>query len=365
MLDRVAATRHHWSDGSSGKAGGVQYMVEGPLADPGVLDAVLGAGRYHLALDDGGLAGWLRGTVRPADADAVAVMDYYLAAHGLWPRATETGQAVDIWGVDIAGRRFDADQWPPRWRDIWIEAADEILSYRFERPAAQVLPWLNMIWARADSRLRARAAHRTAHSGFDRNHVRVHERQRSYSKYFTLEDYVLSHPRFDGGHSPLLTRAVFIAADAVTVLPYDPFRDRVLLIEQMRPAPLARGDRGTWLIECVAGRIEPGDTPESTARKETREEAGVELRSLHKVCEYYPSTGAFSEYLYAYVGLADLPDGTAQLAGVPTEGEDIRGHLMQRAELMDAIARGEIPVGPLILSAYWLDANRHLLSTAG
>lgn len=344
----------------------MQYLVEGPFADPAVLDAVLGMGGYVLEPRDSPAPNWPCGTLAlPAEAEEPFA--FYLEAHGLMaePGAESRQAALDLSRAVIAGRRFHGEMWTPRWREIWIDAVPEILSYRGDRPAAEVTLLLNMVWARADSRLRARDTPRVARSGFQSADVTIHEQSRAYAKYFTLEDYVYSHPHFDGGQSAKLPRAVFIAADAVTVLPYDPVRDRVLLIEQVRAAPLARGDRGVWLMETVAGRIEPGDTPEFTAFKETREEAGLELSSLHKVAEYYPSTGAFSEYLYAYIGIADLPDGVAQLGGVDTEGEDIRGHLMEREQMMAAIARGEMPVGPLILSAFWLHANRHLLGAAG
>ncbi len=52
---------------------------------------------------------------------------------------------------------------------------------------------------------------------------------------------------------------MFIAsADAVTVLPYDPVRDRVLLIEQYRFGVHMRGDPRPWVLEPVAGRIDAG-----------------------------------------------------------------------------------------------------------
>ncbi|MCB2157335.1 MAG: NUDIX domain-containing protein, partial [Rhodobacteraceae bacterium] len=45
-------------------------------------------------------------------------------------------------------------------------------------------------------------------------------------------------------------------------------RDRVLLIEQFRMGPYARGDAEPWLIEAIAGRVDPGETPEDAARRE-------------------------------------------------------------------------------------------------
>lgn len=64
-----------------------------------------------------------------------------------------------------------------------------------------------------------------------------------------------------------------------------------------------------------------------------------------------------NEYLYSYVALTDLPDGIAGLAGLDSEVEDIRAHLLPRAELAMMARRGELPNGPLALLVLWLEAE--------
>ncbi|WP_161555957.1 NUDIX domain-containing protein [Mangrovicoccus ximenensis] len=225
---------------------------------------------------------------------------------------------------------------------------------------------LPMILFRAASRAAAAAAPaKPLASGLGLKDVTLHERRRPYSNYFTVEELVYSHARFGGGTSEPVLRAVFMASDAVTVLPYDPVRDRVLVVEQVRAAPIARGDATAWILEPVAGRIEPGDSPETTARKEAREEAGLELGALHHVGDYYPSAGCFSEYIHSYIGIADLPDGAAGLGGLEEEGEDIRGHVMPREELVRRLRANEIPHAPLMVSAYWLELNLARLRSSG
>lgn len=180
----------------------------------------------------------------------------------------------------------------------------------------------------------------------------------AHAGFFAVNVHHLRHRRFDGGTSPWLTREVFVVGDAVTVLPYDPVRDRVLLIEQFRMGPFGRGDPFPWQLEAIAGRIDPGETPEDAARREAVEEAGLVLGHLEKVAEYYPTPGAVAEYLYSYVALCDLPDGVAGVFGAEAESEDIKGQLVDFAPLVEAVAGGEIGNAPLLLKVLWLQRER-------
>ncbi|MCB2136465.1 MAG: NUDIX domain-containing protein, partial [Rhodobacteraceae bacterium] len=179
-----------------------------------------------------------------------------------------------------------------------------------------------------------------------------------YANYFSVEEYDLQFRRFDGSMSTVVNRAIFLSGDAAVVLPYDPRRDRVLVIEQFRMGPFARGDNNPWLIEAVAGRVDGGETPEEAARREAMEEAGLELFDLIPAKHYYPSPAAMGEYLYTYVGLTDLPDDAAGIGGLPGEAEDIRAHILPFERLMSLVESGEIDNAPLILLAYWLDRHR-------
>ena len=209
---------------------------------------------------------------------------------------------------------------------------------------------------------RVRAARRTdAGLRQGTGDVIVQKVDQGFAGFFAVEVAQLAYRRFDGRMSPVIQREVFLSGDAVTVLPYDPQRDRVLVIEQMRMGPMGRGDPLPWQIEAIAGRIDPGESPEDCARREAVEEAGLKLGRLEKVGEYYPSPGAVSEYLYSYVAPCELADDVAGVFGEATEAEDIRGILLSFDELMEALARGDIANAPLMLTALWLQRERHRL----
>lgn len=253
------------------------------------------------------------------------------------------------------------EDWAGRWGPLATAAAEDIMKGYGHTPAARAFARYPQILIRADSRLRARAQPHDLRGTRSAGDVRPAERREPYAHYFSVEEYDLSWRRFDGSFGAPETRAVFLAGDAATVMPYDPVRDRVLLVEQFRPGPWARGDLQPWLLEPVAGRIDPGETPQSTAIREAREEAGVELGELIEVARYYSSPGGVGEFIFAYVAIADLPDGTARTAGLPEEGEDIRGHLLGFEELMALVASGESGNAPLVVSAWWLALNRERL----
>lgn len=257
------------------------------------------------------------------------------------------------------GDAWSLADWVRDWGELTLRATEEVMSYHGQLGAAEVAARFPMIRARAQSALTAaESGSGSVRSGLSRADVRLEERLRPYSKFFALDDLTLRHRRFDGAWSASVNRAAFIAPDAVTVLPYDPVRDRVLVVEQFRAGPYARGDAHPWSLEPIAGRRDVGETTEATARREAQEEAGLELGQLEKIGAYYPSPGAVSEYLTSYLALADLPDTAAGLGGAEEEDEDIRGHLLSFDALMAFIDSGEAENGPLLISALWLAANR-------
>lgn len=317
-----------------------------------------------LAEGEGATGLWMRPT-----ADMLDRLDFYAAAFG---HTRVSGQA-ELGGEVQTGWIYRPDQSAPASDRPWTllewqrdqgklarataEEAMALFGLLTPKGLAQALPTMKM---RADSRLRAQEAPAPVirRQGFTCDDVALVEDTRPYTGYFAVRESVLTHPKFDGSRSQDMRRAAWLGGDAVTVLPYDARRDRVLLVEQFRFGPFVRGDRYPWCLEPIAGRIDPGETPDVTARREAKEEASLSMNTLFPVAEYYPSPGAVSEYLYSYVGLADLPDDAAGLGGLDQEHEDIRAHVLPFAELEQLIAEGEIDNAPLLVSALWLAPRR-------
>lgn len=268
---------------------------------------------------------------------------------------------------DAQGQNWDLTGWRRRWGPLIRLAAEEVMDHFGHRPPEQIAPLYPTLLMRAASRLQAQTTpvpRMPGASGFTSKDVRIIDRRMPYVNFFALAEYDLSFPEFGGGHSDTVTRAAFVGADASIVLPYDPARDRVMLVEQFRTGPLVRGDQHPWSLEPIAGRIDPGDTPENTARREAQEEAGLTLTHLEKIAACYPSPGCSTEFFHIFVGLADLPDDVTGVAGLDSEAEDIKSHLISLEDLLVQVDRHAASNAPLVLATLWLARHRDRLRRA-
>jgi len=189
--------------------------------------------------------------------------------------------------------------------------------------------------------------------------IEVIERTVVFRGFFKLVRYRLRHELFGGGMSPVLERELFDRGHAAVVLPYDPVREEVVLVEQFRLGALEpAGD--AWLLEPVAGIIEPGEAPDEVARREAREEAGLELLDLVPIGSYFPSPGASSETCAAYVARIDSR-GAGGLFGLADHGEDVKAHVVPLATALAWLEDGTLRAASTLITLQWLALHRAAL----
>lgn len=191
---------------------------------------------------------------------------------------------------------------------------------------------------------------------FNASDVTVEKRETVFQGFFRMDKLWLTHPRFDGRDMPVFTRELFIRGDATCVLPYDPQRDEVVLLEQFRLGALGR-NQSPWLLELVAGMNEDGETPEEVAQREGQEEAGLTFSVLEKICDYLVSPGGSTELIHLYCGRIST-ESAGGLFGVEHEHEDIRAHVVPADEAIAMIADGRINNAAAIIALQWLQLNR-------
>lgn len=185
--------------------------------------------------------------------------------------------------------------------------------------------------------------------------VQVLERETCFRGFYRLDRLRLRHRLFSGEMGKPLTRELFVRHDAVCVLPYDPQRDEVVLIEQFRVGAMDKS-ASPWLLELVAGLIDKDEEPEEVARREAVEEADLQLGSLWPITQYFPSPGGSDERVYLFLGRCSSI-GVGGVHGLAEEGEDIRVHVWPLEDALAAVRDGRIGNAASIIALQWLALN--------
>lgn len=193
-----------------------------------------------------------------------------------------------------------------------------------------------------------------------RDDVEIFETRTDWQGYFRIDHLRLRHRLFAGGWSKELTREVFERGHAAALLPYDPDRDEVVLIEQFRVGALTAGV-DPWLTEIVAGIIEEGETPEDVVRREAMEEAGCAVTDIEPMMDLFPTPGGSSERIAIFVGRVDAK-GINGIHGLIEEGEDIRVFTEPLDAALDRLNTGGITNMTAVVALQWLALNREALS---
>jgi nudix-type nucleoside diphosphatase (YffH/AdpP family) len=364
------------------------FLVE-PLGDARLFAAITGAdlgesgavaaelpGHAIAATEDGIALGLARrpearasGLVVSLEAEARARLDYWMAASRAAPLvagALVAGQRrmVDTFVLHpaVTDQDWTRARWDGEWHDLVCEAAEEVARH-FALTGVERIPELMLgIGYRALARARGRrnATPVALRSGLGAGDIEEQRFDIAYANYFCVEEHLLRFRRFDGAFSAPVERAVFTSGDAATIVPYDPKRDAILLIEQFRPGPYARRDPRPWCLETIAGRCDPMESAETTARREAEEEAAVSIGRVERIGGYYPSPGTMSEYIEAFVGEADLGEAGGD-HGLAAEDENIRGFVVPLGTALAAVASGEVNNAPLLLSLLWLEKHAERL----
>ena len=194
---------------------------------------------------------------------------------------------------------------------------------------------------------------------FAKNDVEIIARETLYSGFFSMELYRFRHRLFNGEMSGEIRREIFERGHAAVLLPFDPVRDEVVLVEQIRIAAYDVSE-SPWLLEMVAGMIEEGESVEDVARREALEEAGLVVGRTKPVLSYLASPGGTSERLSIMVGEVDATTAEG-IHGLADENEDIRVHVVSREQAYQWVEEGKIDNAASVIALQWLQLHYRTL----
>lgn len=196
---------------------------------------------------------------------------------------------------------------------------------------------------------------------FNGEDMEVLSREVKFKGFFEIQQLSLRHKLFEGGWSDAFTRELFVRGQAVVVLLYDPQADALVMIEQFRVGAM-EDHRSPWLMELVAGIVEPGESPEEVARRESMEEAGCEITDLIKLYDYWVSPGGTNETVVIFCGRVDSSD-VRGVYGLKHEHEDIRVEVVPVESAIKAVEDGIINNAATIMAIQWLQLNKSRIQT--
>jgi len=203
----------------------------------------------------------------------------------------------------------------------------------------------------------------TTHT-FSAKDVEVIEKHRDHDGYFKIDRYKLRHRRHEGGYTDVMQREIFERGHATAVLLFDPVLDKLVFIEQFRPGAYAainsswfdQDTHSPWMLECVAGIIDEGETPEDVARRESIEEANCEISDILPVMHYLVSPGGTTESVFLFIGRIDATNAGG-VHGLDEEHEDIRVVCVDTQTALTWLDEGRFTNGMTLIAMQWFKIN--------
>ncbi len=172
-----------------------------------------------------------------------------------------------------------------------------------------------------------------------------------YSGFFSLNKYEFTHEKHGGNWTDKVEREIFSGAHVSTLLPYDPLKKEIILLQQFRAGVLSRYD-DDYLYEIVAGIIDKDEKPEDAARRECFEETGCEVKKILPIQNYFPAPGSSESYYHLYLGEINSFDGE-RIMGLESENENILVRSFKIEQVRKMLKDKQILNGLTLIALQW------------
>ena len=188
-----------------------------------------------------------------------------------------------------------------------------------------------------------------------KTNYKIINKKNIYKGFFEMNEYELIHKKHDGNWSDKIKREVFGGAHVASLLPYDPIKKEIILIQQFRAGILSR-HKENLLYEIVAGIIDKNENPDQTSIRECFEETGCDVKKLIHIQDYFPAPGSSESFYHLYLGEVESFKGT-RLRGLKKENEDIMVSSFKIQEVRKMLDSKRIKNGLTLIALQWFFLN--------
>jgi nudix-type nucleoside diphosphatase (YffH/AdpP family) len=151
-------------------------------------------------------------------------------------------------------------------------------------------------------------------------------------------------------------REVYDRGNGAAIFLYNSIQKTVILTRQFRLPSYLNGNKTGMMIEVCAGMLDK-DHPEQCIIRETEEETGYRISTVHKVFETYMSPGAITEILYLFIGEYDSSMKVNEGGGLEHEQEHIEVMELPFDEAYAMIETGEIKDAKTVMLLQYAKIN--------
>ena len=184
---------------------------------------------------------------------------------------------------------------------------------------------------------------------------KILEKKKLYKGFFEMNEITLKYKKYNGDWTNEIKRELFGGAQVAAVLPYDPKKKKIILIQQFRPGTISKKS-DNYIDEIVAGIIDEGEKPKETAERECLEETGCKIQKLIPIQGYFPAPGSSESFYHLFLGHVDSFKGT-RIMGLENENEDIFVKSYNVNEVKQMMMNGKILNGLTLIALQWFFLN--------
>ncbi|TAH33687.1 MAG: NUDIX domain-containing protein [Alphaproteobacteria bacterium] len=166
------------------------------------------------------------------------------------------------------------------------------------------------------------------------------------------------------GPKKTVTRFVTMGGKSVSVLAHDPWKDKIVLVQELAAGLLAR-DIQTIFRGLIAGGMNKGESPEKAGLRELRQETGLQGLSTKLIQRLLPVAPTVSTHQACMIYVqVDLTSWTGK--DKPRKDGDgiVIPRVVSTAEFLELCATGECASQNMAVAAMWYKQKAMWLSLA-